>query len=66
MIIVYKETFGIFDKNGDGVISVDELSSAIRMTGYEPSTEETQAMIARVAHAGLTFDYSFLFSISFI
>ena len=41
----YRETFRMFDKNGDGSVTVAELGSVIRSLGHDPTDEEIQDMI---------------------
>jgi calmodulin len=41
-----KEAFALFDKNGDGTISSDELGTVMRNLGYNPSEEELRELIA--------------------
>ena len=42
----YKEAFQIFDKNGDGTITVAELSEVLSGLGQKRSLEEVKKMIA--------------------
>ncbi len=41
----YKEAFGIFDKNGDGFISADELKLVMKNVGEGMSDHEVEQMI---------------------
>ncbi|XP_023338566.1 neo-calmodulin [Eurytemora carolleeae] len=41
----YKEMFQMFDKDGDGTISVKELGTVLRTLGLNPSEEEVEEMI---------------------
>lgn len=41
----YKDAFGLFDKDGDGVISTWELKSVLRALGQNPTKEELAEMI---------------------
>lgn len=43
-----KDSFRLFDKNSDGVISSTELESAMRATGCSPTKEEVQTMIEAI------------------
>ncbi|KAK3578467.1 hypothetical protein CHS0354_038557 [Potamilus streckersoni] len=43
-----KESFTLFDKNGDGMITKEELSSVLYSLGVRPSVLELQAMITTV------------------
>lgn len=47
-IAEFKEAFQIFDKNGDGSITVKELGTVMRSLGQNPSDEEIQKMINEV------------------
>ncbi len=40
-----KEAFSVFDKNGDGTISMQELAIVMKSLGQNPSHEELQEMI---------------------
>ncbi|XP_063691175.1 calmodulin-A-like [Bolinopsis microptera] len=44
----FKETFTLFDKNGDGTITTDELEVVMRSLGQDPTEEYLQATIAKV------------------
>jgi len=43
-----EDVFRIFDKNGDGTISVDELRVVLRSLGHNPSEQQIQESFARV------------------
>lgn len=43
--VAYKDAFGLFDKDGDGVISTWELKSVLRALGQNPTKEELVDMI---------------------
>ncbi|XP_071081348.1 uncharacterized protein [Haliotis cracherodii] len=43
-----REAFGLFDKNGDGMITTAELGAVIRSLGQNPTEGELQDMIAEV------------------
>jgi Ca2+-binding EF-hand superfamily protein len=45
LCVAYKDAFGLFDKDGDGVISTWELKSVLRALGQNPSKEELAEMI---------------------
>ncbi|KAL9538698.1 hypothetical protein MBANPS3_010735 [Mucor bainieri] len=41
----YRESFALFDKNGDGAIDVEELGQVMRSLNQEPTNEELKDMI---------------------
>ena len=41
----FKEAFAIFDKDGDGSVSVDELMTIMTMLGERLTREEVETMI---------------------
>ena len=41
----YREAFALFDKNGDGTITVNELGTVMRSLGNNPTDGELQDMI---------------------
>ena len=41
----YKETFLMFDKDGDGTVSTKELGAVLRSLGSNPTPEEIEDMI---------------------
>ncbi|BFG13976.1 calmodulin-like protein 11 isoform X2 [Prunus yedoensis var. nudiflora] len=47
-IVEFKEAFCLFDKDGDGCITVDELATVIRSLDQNPTEEELQDMISEV------------------
>ena len=47
-----KETFVLFDKNGDGSISKDEFKEALRLFGQKPTDMQLQEMINSVDKDG--------------
>ena len=57
--IEYREAFALFDKNGDGTITVTELGTVMRSLGNNPTDSELQDMINEVDADGngtLEFD----------
>ncbi len=55
----YREAFALFDKNGDGTITVVELGTVMRNLGNNPTDSELQDMINEVDADGngtLEFD----------
>lgn len=55
----FKEAFSLFDKDGDGTISVKELGTAMRSLGQNPTEKELREMIEEVDN-----DRTFLLSFS--
>ena len=51
----FKTTFKIFDKNGDGTISCNELADAMRIMGQNPTEKEVKALVDEVDANGLHF-----------
>ena len=43
-----QEAFKLFDRDGDGTISTDELTIVLRSIGQNPTQREIEAMIAEV------------------
>ena len=41
----FKETFMMFDKDGDGTVSTKELGAVMRSLGNNPTEEELEDMI---------------------
>ena len=56
--IEYREAFALFDKNGDGTITVTELGTVMRSLGSNPTETELQDMINEVdADGNGTLDF---------
>ena len=54
-----KQAFALFDLDGNGFITNDELGTVLRKMGQEPTDEEVDAMIAEIDEDGDgAFDYS--------
>ncbi|XP_061173318.1 calmodulin-like [Saccostrea echinata] len=47
-----RETFLLFDRDGDGTVNCEELGTVMRQLGHEPSEEELRQMIAEVDEDG--------------
>ncbi|XP_054822260.1 calmodulin-like protein 11 isoform X1 [Prosopis cineraria] len=47
-IVEFKEAFCLFDKDGDGCITLEELATVIRSLDQNPTDEELQDMISEV------------------
>ena len=50
-IYICRDTFVIFDKDGDGTIDSKELSTVLKSMGYNPTKEEIQDMVDEVGIA---------------
>mmetsp|Transcript_42786 Transcript_42786/g.118185 ORF Transcript_42786/g.118185 Transcript_42786/m.118185 type:complete len:161 (-) Transcript_42786:209-691(-) len=48
----FKEAFALFDRDGDGTITADELGVVLRSLGRNPTMEELNAMVADVDDDG--------------
>jgi Ca2+-binding EF-hand superfamily protein len=44
----FRQAFDIMDRNGDGVITVDDLAAVMRAIGQSPNHQELQDMIREV------------------
>jgi len=51
-ITEYKEAFKLFDTDGDGTISVQELSTVMKSLGLQPSPQEIQEMMTEADEDG--------------
>lgn len=47
----YKESFDMFDKDGDGKISTPEFAEVLKQIGIDADEEEVKGMIWTVSHA---------------
>ncbi|RZC52260.1 hypothetical protein C5167_020686 [Papaver somniferum] len=47
-IVEFQEVFCLFDKDGDGCITIEELATVIRSLDQNPTEEELQDMIKEV------------------
>uniref|UniRef100_K4AL48 EF-hand domain-containing protein n=4 Tax=Setaria TaxID=4554 RepID=K4AL48_SETIT len=46
--IAFQEAFSLFDKNGDGCITMEELAAVTRSLGLDPSDQELNDMMSEV------------------
>ncbi|MCD9642795.1 hypothetical protein HAX54_029808 [Datura stramonium] len=51
-IVELQEAFSLFDRDGDGCITVEELATVIRSLDQNPTEEELQDMITEVDSDG--------------
>ncbi|KAG5223575.1 hypothetical protein OIU76_014095 [Salix suchowensis] len=51
-IVEFKEAFCLFDKDGDGCITIEELATVIRSLDQNPTEEELHDMISEVDSDG--------------
>jgi hypothetical protein len=52
----FRQAFKLFDKDGDGTVSTNELGVVMRSLGQSPTDEELQAMINEVDEDGKYID----------
>ena len=48
LLTEFKEGFAVFDKNGDGKITADELGEVMKSIGQEKTPAQIEAMISKV------------------
>ncbi|KAK8783815.1 hypothetical protein V5799_009823 [Amblyomma americanum] len=48
VVAEYREAFALFDKDGDGTISIKELGTVMRALGQNPTEAELKELIAEV------------------
>ncbi|KAJ4961664.1 hypothetical protein NE237_021574 [Protea cynaroides] len=49
-----RRIFDIFDKNGDGIISVDELTQALDLLGLETDSTEIESIVSSYVRPGIS------------
>ena len=47
-MVAFQEAFSLFDKNGDGCISLEELAAVTRSLGLDPTNQELNDMMREV------------------
>ena len=58
MYTEYRQAFAVFDKDGDGTISTEELDVVMRSLGENPSEEELEDLIQEIDVDGKWWDLS--------
>ena len=48
----FQEAFNLFDKDGDGTITIDELATVMKSLGQKPTLQELEDMIKEVDNDG--------------
>ena len=61
LLLEIADAFKLFDKNGDGQISVEELGEAMKQAGQELPEEELKDMIRAVDRNGASMLFSFVY-----
>ena len=59
-ITEYRECFEMFDANGDGMISIDELEGMMTKFGDKPDQAELEKMMRSVDTDGNRFSYFYI------
>ena len=61
LLLEIADAFKLFDKNGDGQISVEELGEAMKQAGQELPEEELKDMIRAVDRNGTSMLFAFVY-----
>jgi calmodulin len=56
-----REAFKLFDKDGDGSITAEELGTVMRNLGQFPSMDELNMMLKEIDIDGMFLSYSFVY-----
>ena len=59
IFLEYKDAFSLFDKDGNGTISKEELGMVMRSIGRNPTERELQDMINEVDADGINFPFQY-------
>jgi len=54
-IVEYKECFNLYDRDKDGMISIDQISVVMRSLGQCPSERELKEMTSKLGKKKITF-----------
>ena len=55
LLVEYRQAFRVFDKDGDGTISTEELGVVLRSLGQNPSPEELDDLVEAIDVDGDNF-----------
>lgn len=54
----YKEAFNLYDKDHDGILSVQKLGAVLRALGHNPTEIEIQEMIDEIDSEGGSLNHA--------
>ncbi len=57
LLLVYKEAFLMYDKNGDSKITLDEFGDVIKNLGLTPSEEQLAKLMQEIDLDGIFFSF---------